>query len=136
MVRQPQPKKRSRRKARQEILGRYVRINASKQSVGIRADHPRGRPVRDVAETTITVFPDPDADVSPSDPPAIGAIIRMKPNMQVVVHYPIEEFNQLWILVAASQVRSAYVAFTSPFRCKSLVVTLDFSSALELEDSE
>ena len=93
------------------------------------------QPIANVTDATITVFPDPAPDVSPSQPPAIGAIIGMKPCLQVVVHYPVTEFNQLWALVAASQVRSAYVAFTAPFRGRSLVVTLDFSSVLDPDDS-
>jgi len=152
MERERRSPKRTKRRSRQEILGRYVLIEAAKQSVGLRTDRPRGQPpalatsasvelrgrlsepVANVTEARITVFPDPAADVSPSTPPAIGAIIGIKSCLQVVVHYPVAEFNQLWTLVATLQVRSAYVAFTAPFRGSSLVVTLDFSSVLDPED--
>src|SRR6266852_2597127 len=103
MERERRSRKRAKRQSRPEILGRYVRIEASKQSVGLRADRPRGQPpalatsasvelrgrldepVANVTEARITGFPDPAADVSPGKPPAIGAIIGMKPCLQVVV---------------------------------------------------
>ena len=128
-------------------MSRYFRVETLKQSVGLMVDHHRGRspeldarswlelharlgePVVDTMDATFSVYPDPDANVAPGPPPCIGAIISMKPIMQVVVSYPVEEFDRLWILATNSQVRTGYVAFTVPKRGKALVVTLDFSTS-------
>ena len=85
MERERRSRKRAKRQSRQEILGRYVRIEASKQSVGLRADCPRGQPpalatsasvelrgrldepVANVTEARITVFPDPAAQYRVDD---------------------------------------------------------------------
>jgi hypothetical protein len=58
----------------------------------------------------------------------------MKPNVQVVVPFPVVEFDRLWALATGSRVRTGFVAFTEPHRGRALVVTLDFSTSETLEE--
>jgi hypothetical protein len=51
-----------------------------------------------------------------------------------VVSYPVQEFDRLWALASTSKVRSGHVAFTAPYRNRSIVVTLGFSTSETPED--
>jgi hypothetical protein len=89
-----QPRKRKKRRPRQEITLQYFRVDAVKQHVGVRVEHQRGEPpslsadswlelhgrfgepVSGVHDLWITVIPDPDAEVAPGPPPWVGAIFH------------------------------------------------------------
>lgn len=85
--------------------------------------------MRSITDAEIHVYPRADAQtVAPGPPPCIGAIIRLKPAVNIVVPYTVVEFDRLWTIAAASKVVSGYVAFTEPFRNGARVVSLSFST--------
>ena len=145
-------KRNAKRKHREEILSRDFRIESIKQSVGIGVHHARGEapfldphswieargrfdePLRDITEVEISVYPDPNADVAPGPPPCVGAIIRLKPTVLVVVPFTVQEFERLWVLATVSAIRRGHVAFTAPYWNRSLVVNLGFSTSQTAED--
>jgi hypothetical protein len=69
-------------------------------------------------------------DPGPASPPSVGAIIPIRPQVQVVVGLSGPSFGFLWALAAANQLRYGYLAFTAPHRGSSLVVSAELGAPL------
>lgn len=146
--------KKSRKSGRPEIMSRYLTVTGWRGHVNIRVDHPRGgTPCREgsawleikgdfldavngVTQASVHVLPSTDVSLGDSTPPSIGAIISIKPSLQIVVNLTGSEFDRVWLLAATNQLRSCFIAFTQPHRRSALVVNLSISSALPEEDEE
>jgi hypothetical protein len=131
------------------MLSREVELDSLAARISTRAEHRRGEepeiqsgpwlevqgtltePVKDVHEVQFSLYPEDDPRVGPARPAAIGAVIGLKPHMSVVISWSHREFDRLWGMAFAGQLRFAYLHFTKPRYGKALVVNASFSSEPE-----
>lgn len=66
-----------------------------------------------------------------SRPAAIAAVIGLKPHMSVVITWSHRDFDRLWAMAFAGQLRIACIYFTKPRFGSALVVSASFSSEPE-----
>ena len=86
-------------------------------------------PVRAVRDIVIHVrvtgrFP----EVGTARPPSVGAVIQVRPSLSVVVALTPAEFDRVWSLAVASQLKHAYLALTKPRYRSALVTNVLFSN--------
>ncbi|MBP9826441.1 MAG: hypothetical protein KBF21_19590 [Thermoanaerobaculia bacterium] len=142
------PKRRTGR-GRQEILNRSIHVRSVELSVSRRAQKRRGEFPRfeghpwlklhgeaeeSLAETRqflIRVNVDDSEEPGPSRPPAIGAVLRVKPEFDALISLDSASFDRVWSMATAGLVRYCWIAFTQPYRGSSLVVSVSFSSEKE-----
>jgi hypothetical protein len=138
-----------RRRRDEEILGRRIRIDAVTTSVSMQWDEQRGLPPRlesrpslrfkgyadpigDVSEYRVSLFVDDRERQATKVPPAIGAIIGIRPVIQPVIHVPSSTFSYVWGLAVSGQLRHCHLAFTKPKWRRALIVSASFAN----EDDE
>lgn len=141
--------RRNTRNKRREILDRAIQVDAVAFRVSRRAEKPRGEgprfeggswleirgnsdePLGDVVRFVIHLHVTEGEVPGPSIPPAIGAILSLKPEVQVAIAVDPVAFDRAWSLATANLLRYCWLAFTQPFRRSSLVISASFSSELE-----
>lgn len=134
---------------RQEILNRSIRIDSVGLRVSRRAEKPRGgesrfedgswlelrgdaeEPLSDVRRFTILLTLDDREEPGTSNPPSIGAILRLKPEVDAAVSLGRASFDRVWSLATTNLLRYCWLAFMQPYRGSSLIVSASFSSELE-----
>lgn len=142
------PQKR-RRSGRPEMLSRNVAISSFRFSARIHAVHRRGEEpdietqpwlelrgkmteaLRDVTDVTISMYPQEPLVVGTARPAAIGAIIGSRPELSVVLTWSHADFDRVWGLALAGQLKYSHLYFTRPHYGHGLVVSASFSNELE-----
>jgi hypothetical protein len=142
-------KLRKRQESRPVILSRQVRITTIDACVRVRAEKPRGlpaercshpclelqgladEPLRDVHEFSIHLHVDDSKEPGPALPPAVGAIIQVRPQVQAVIGLTSADFDRVWTLATSGHLRYSRLAFTEPRRRTALIVSASFSKAME-----
>ena len=84
-----------------------------------------------MTEVLISTYPKEPLQVGSACPAAIGAIISAKPKLSVVLTWSHQEFDRVWALALAGQLKCGYLCFTKPHHGKSLVVSASFASEPE-----
>src|SRR5688572_15156738 len=114
------PKKR--KSDRAEVLSRKLEIVSFAVSVSLRAVHHRGEdpriesgpwlelrgimtePVRDVRGIKVSLFPQDDAQRAGATRPAsVGSVIQDRPELDVVLIWPPDDFDRAWALALAGR---------------------------------
>lgn len=121
-------------------------------SVAIRVDHRRGQlPERDslswlelngelaeavkgVSHASVSLHISSDLSFGQASTPSIGSIIATKPHTKIVVSLSEQEFDRIWALASANQIKSCYFAFSEPYRGSAMVVSFSVSSKLPDEE--
>ena len=134
---------------RPEMLSRNGEISSLRASMRVSAVERRGEepdiethpwldvhgtlsePVRDVRDILISMYPEDKLVVGTARPAAVGSIIRMRPEMSVVLTWPQADFDLVWAMAMGGQLKFAYLYFTRPHYCHSLVVSVSFSNVPE-----
>jgi len=134
---------------RDEVLDRSVEISSMKASVSRHADARKGceprietnpwlelrgfmdEPVRDVQVVVMSVHVDDRTVPGPARPAAVGAIVKTRPDLSVVVGFPQLEFDRVWLMALLGHLKFAHLLFTRPHRNTALVISLSFSSEME-----
>lgn len=135
--------------ARRAILGRQIQVQSVAVHLSRRAEKPRGSPpifeggpwlevrgiveesVRGVRNVVITVDIDDREEPRASDPPSVGAIIQLRPQVQAVVGLPSADFDRVWALATSGRLRYCWMAFTELYRQSAVVVSVSFSNEFE-----
>jgi len=141
-------------RSRPEILARLVRIDSVDASVSVHVDEPRGLPprrccrdwlelrgeseeaLRDVRQFLVSLHVDERDEPGPARPPAVGAIIQIRPRIQAVIGMAGTTFDRLWALATSGQLRYCRLAFTEPRRGSALIVSAEFSSQTKDETAD
>ena len=131
------------------MLSRNVEISGFRTSIRISAVHRRGEepeieskpwlelqgkatePIRDVIDVKISMYPEEPVVVGTARPAAVGAIIQAKPELSVVLTLSHAEFDRVWALALAGQLKYSHLYFTKPHYNSGLVVSASFSNELE-----
>jgi hypothetical protein len=90
-----------------------------------------GEPVEGVTLVNVTMHPEERLQVGTARPAAVGAIVQLKPEMQAVLGWTHTDFDRVWALAVARALKFARLAFTTPRRGKSLIVSASFSNKIE-----
>ena len=132
-----------------EMLSRNVEIKSSSLTARISAVHNKGNepeiesqpwlelkgvltePVKNVRDVVISVYPKDTIKIGTARPASCGAIIRARPEFQLVITWPQHEFDRLWSMVLGNRLTHAHFYFTKPHYNRGLVVNASFSSELE-----
>jgi hypothetical protein len=133
-------------KYNRDIISRTVAVASVRASAGVLAAHRRGEepeietrcwlelrghlsePVEGTTVVSLGMHPRDRLLVGSARPAPVGAIIQLKPEMQAVVTWTHRDFDRLWTLAAAGALKFAYLAFTTPRRGKSLIVSMSCSN--------
>ena len=126
-----------------------VEIKSSSLTVRIRAVHRKGdepeiesqpwlqlkgvltETVKGVRDVVISLYPRDRIEIGTARPASCGAIIRARPELQVVITWPQQEFDRVWSMVLGNRLTHAHFYFTKPHYNTGLVVNASFSSELE-----
>jgi hypothetical protein len=74
-------------------------------------------PVRDVRDVEITMFRREHArGVGTARPASIASVIQARPELDLVVIWPPDDFAQVWALAAAGRLTHGHISFTKPYR--------------------
>ena len=138
------PKKRRPRK-RVERLSRFFTVSSSNESISVLGSELRGsppsieshaylelsgtldEPFRDVSALTIMFFPEDRTEIGPVRPVSVGSMEVARSGMRGAVEVTHREFDRLWTMSLAGQLRHGYLAFTQPHYRTSLIVSISFS---------
>src|SRR5688572_3397893 len=55
-------------------------------------------PIRDVHEIVFKLWPDPDKRVGPARPAAVGYIMNIRPEVEVIANFAPSHFDYIWSL--------------------------------------
>lgn len=88
-------------------------------------------PIRDIQEIVVSVNVDAREEPGPSNPPSVGAIIQLHPQVHAVVGLPPADFASAWAMATSGQLRYCWMAFTRPHRRSALVVSVSFSNEMQ-----
>ncbi len=88
-------------------------------------------PVKGVQDVAISAYPRDKLEIGTARPASVGAIIGMRPRMEVVLTWSHMEFDRLWGLALSGQLTFAHLYFTEPKHNKGLVVSASFSNERE-----
>ena len=88
-------------------------------------------PVGEVRDIEIHLYPRESVEIGTARPASIASIIQVKPHVSVVARFPHPEFDRMWAMAFASQMKFAHVAFTKPHYGNALVTSLSFSNERE-----
>ncbi len=140
-------KRRSR--SRPEMLTRRVDVTSIRARIGLHVMTERGcepeidstpwlevrgnmdEPVGAVREIVINTFPRDVIEVGHACPSSVGAIIQVRPKIDVVVPFRAADFPQLWALALSGQLKYADITFTKPHYRRAFVINVSFSNELE-----
>jgi hypothetical protein len=142
--------KKQRGTSARELLSREVVVRSAVFRVSTSLDKQRGAPTRiesgpwlelsgdlneHLREVTAVEFnvhrSDRERDHE-SEPRSVGAIIALRPRVQVVVSVPGEEFDRIWSMALADQLKHVHFVFEAPNRNSALVINASFSNGSEL----
>jgi hypothetical protein len=131
------------------MLSRNVAISSFRGTVRIGALHRRGEepeietapwlelqgkatePIRDVTDVKISMYPREPLQIGTARPAAVGAIVQAKPELSVVLTWTHMDFDRVWALALAGQLKYSHLYFTKPHYNSGLVVSASFSTDLE-----
>lgn len=88
-------------------------------------------PIRDIHDVVFKLWPDPSKRVGPARPAAVGYIMGIRPEVDVVASCTPADFNYIWSLALSGHLTHAYVSFTKPHYNSASVLNLSFSNELE-----
>ena len=143
------PRLKKRRRPQPEILARAIRIASTDASVFVHADKPWGlparleshpwlelrgwsdEPLRDVYEFSVHLHVDERTEPGPAVPPAVGAILQVRPIVDAVVGMAGVDFDRVWMLATSGHLHYCHLAFTQPRRRSALIVSASFSKEAE-----
>lgn len=146
------PAKRKSRSGQVEVLTRSITVRAVDLGIFRFVDKRRGEsptletrpclhlrgkadePLGGTSEFLVQVDLDDRTAPSTTIPPAIGAIISLKPEVSAVLGLEAVTFDRLWVMAAAGHLRWCRLAFTRPKRRSSLIVSVSFASGSEEDD--
>jgi hypothetical protein len=141
--------RKKRRAGKSEMLSRSVLIASFRASVGLHAVHRRGEepeiecqpwlelrgtleePVKGVHNAVISLYPEDKLQVGTARPASVGAIIAMRPRMDIVMRWSHTEFDRVWALALFGRLSDGHLCFTMPQYNKGLVVSASFSNDRE-----
>jgi hypothetical protein len=142
------PKKRRRRK-RDELLSRFFTVSSVNESLSIHATEPEGlpptidsnaylevrgtvdEPLRDTTDLRILFFPKDTIEVGTARPASVGSMEVARSGMHGAVFITHREFDRMWAMSLAGQLRHGYLAFTKPHYRTSFIVSISFSREKE-----
>src|SRR5262245_42369687 len=126
------PKQRASRR-HEAILLRRVEVSSMEASVSIQGMLRRGlppsiesgpwlelrgvmkEPIRDVVDVKISIYAKDSTEPGSARPVSVGAVIRTRPCLDVVLPFPQTDFDRVWSLALHGQLKHAYLAFTKPY---------------------
>ena len=136
-------------RGRKEMLSRTLEVVSFRTSVHLGAVAPRGEepyiecqtwlelsgtmnePVRDVLDVVINMYPKDKVEPGSVRPAAVGAVLQIRPHLDVVAAFPSVDFDRMLVLAIGGQLKHGNLCFTTPHRNKALVVSMSFSSEPE-----
>jgi hypothetical protein len=131
---------------RPEVLSRSVEVSETETRIWLSAHKPRGanpvvenrpwvelrgtmnEPVRGVSEIEINLYPDAKVESEPKHAECIGAVIDVKPLLNVVVAVSPSVFDLIWALALSGQLKYASCSFTKPHYRSAQVTSLSVSN--------
>jgi hypothetical protein len=134
-----------------EMMRRTVEITSMKARVSIHGMSKRGfppaietspwlelhglmkEPVKDVSAVKISIYPTDRTEPGTARPVCVGAIIRSRPQVDIVIPFPQADFDRVWPLALHGHLKHAHLVFTRPSRNGGLVVDAMFSTHPEEE---
>ena len=138
-----------RKSGKPEMLSRDVEIKSSSLAVRISAVHRKGdepniesqpwlqlkgvltETVKGVRDVVISLYPKDRIEIGTARPASCGAIIRARPELQVVISWPQHQFDRLWSMVLGNRLTHAHFYFTKLHYNTGLVVNASFSTEPE-----
>jgi hypothetical protein len=88
-------------------------------------------PIRNVQEVVFTLWADPDRRVGAARPVAVGHIMGIRPQVEVIASCAPDAFAYIWSLALSGHLTHAYMSFTKPHYNSASVLYMSFSSELE-----
>jgi len=138
------PKKRTGRK-REELLSRFFTVSSVNESVSLHATAPRGlppaidshahlevrgtidEPVGESSELNILFFPKDLVEVGTARPASVGSMDVARSGIRGGVFITHREFDRLWAMSLAGQLKHGHLAFSKPHYRTSFIVSISFS---------
>lgn len=132
-----------------ELLSRDVEIASFGATVRLHTVHHKGdepyieskpwlevrgtatEPVKGMTDVKISMYPEDKPIVGTARPAAVGAIIRARPTLDVVLTWPHVDFDRVWALAVGGHLKFAHLIFTKPHYKGALVVDASFSNEME-----
>ena len=78
-------------------------------------------PVKNVRDVVISLYPKDTIKIGTARPASCGAIIRARPELQLVITWPQHEFDRLWSMALGNCLTHAHFYFTKPHYNRGLV---------------
>lgn len=85
-------------------------------------------PLNGVTQFLLQLHPAEQPDLGARETPSLGAIIQVKPKIQVAGTLTPEEFRSLFLLAGSGKLRSCALVFQEPHYGHALVAGMSFSS--------
>jgi hypothetical protein len=139
-----------RKSSQPEVLFRHIEISSFSASVELSAGHRRGEdphiesrpwlelrgvatePVGNVSGVKISMFPRENArEVGTARPASVGSVIQARPELDLVLIWPPEDFDRVWALAVAGRLTHGHLSFTKPYRNRGLVLAASFANEAE-----
>jgi hypothetical protein len=149
---EPRMARRKRKGGRPEVLSRSVKVVETETRIWICAHKPRGanpvvesrpwlglrgtmnEPVRGVSDIEINLYPDAKVESEPKHAECIGAVIDVKPLLNLVVAASSSAFDLIWALALSGQLKHASCTFTKPHYRSAQVTSLSVSNKPESDE--
>jgi hypothetical protein len=91
-------------------------------------------PVRGVSDIEINLYPDAKVESEPKHAECIGAVIEVKPKLNLVIGTSPSLFDQFWSMALSGQLKHASCSFTKPHYRSAQVTSLSVSSKPEPDE--
>jgi hypothetical protein len=140
-----------RRKSRMEMLTRAIEISTFRVSLSLQIDEPKlpdpelettpwlelrgtmNEPIRDTRDVLFSIYPKDKVVVGIARPASVASVIQIRPEVSVVSPLPHVDFDRMFSIALAGQVKFAWMFFTKPHYGRALVTNLSFSNEREEE---
>jgi hypothetical protein len=91
-------------------------------------------PVKGVSDIEINLYPDAKVESEPKHWEHIGAVVDVKPMLNLVVAVSPSVFDLIWTLALSGQLKHASCSFTKPHYRSAQVTSLSVSNKPELDE--
>jgi hypothetical protein len=86
------------------------------------------KPVRGVRDVVIRIGATDATNPGHSQPPRVGTVVQVRPQLTAVVAFPHATFDRLWSMALAGHLKHASIVFTKPQHRTARVEELSFSN--------
>jgi hypothetical protein len=146
---EPSMARRKRRGGRPEVLSRSVEVVEIETRLWMSAHKPRGanpvvksrpwlelrgtmnEPVRGVSDIEINLYPDARVESQPTQSECVGAVVDVKPMLNLVVAVSPSMFDLVWVMAVSGRLKHASCSFTKPHYRSAQVTSLSVSNKPE-----